>query len=273
MLPALFLLVVRSPLPQSNQTIRVAVVQGVKVPFVELARAFEAQAPGTKVVLMFGASTKLTDQLTRGAPFDVLAANSLEVLETAPLQIDSVKVFASNKLALAVRKDYKGFVDIRGLNKVPRLSFPTPTSYAYRYTNMILNTCSRDLGKPWVEEIKKHVVSEEPDLATVYQKVLAGQVDAGMVYESDTVLGTGKVQAFRIPDSVNLNLKFPIGLSSRPTNEVGGRAFIKFVMSPSGQQILAKNGFRSGMRRMGGGRGFSSSVTAPPRPPSKPPKK
>ena len=51
--------------------------------FKEIGQSFEAQHPGTKVLLNFGASDALLQQIAKGAPVDVFASADQETMDQA----------------------------------------------------------------------------------------------------------------------------------------------------------------------------------------------
>ena len=51
--------------------------------FKDIAQSYEAQHPGTKVLLNFGASGALLQQMAKGAPVDVFASADQETMDKA----------------------------------------------------------------------------------------------------------------------------------------------------------------------------------------------
>jgi molybdate transport system substrate-binding protein len=71
----------------------------------------------------------------------------------------------------------------------------------------------------------------------------AGEGDAGIVYATD-VLATGdKAAGVEIPKDINVVANYPIVTVKQSTNQAAAQAFIDFVLSDAGQQILATYGF------------------------------
>jgi molybdate transport system substrate-binding protein len=78
----------------------------------------------------------------------------------------------------------------------------------------------------------------------VVSRVQLGEADAGMVYVSDVTPAVARVvRRFDLPDSANVIASYPIAVVRHAPNADAGKAFIEFVLSPSGQAVLTKNGF------------------------------
>ena len=67
-------------------------------------------------------------------------------------------------------------------------------------------------------------------------KVESGEADAGIVYVTDAATAKG-TEEITIPDLGVVN-HYPIATTSSSKNEAGGKAFVDFVLSDKGQEIL-----------------------------------
>jgi molybdate transport system substrate-binding protein len=87
-------------------------------------------------------------------------------------------------------------------------------------------------------------VSEETNVKQVASKVQPGEADAGIVYSSAVNPAIrSAVQVIEIPSAFNAMAKYPIAVVKGTRNETGARAFIEYVLSPTGQAILERHGF------------------------------
>jgi len=78
----------------------------------------------------------------------------------------------------------------------------------------------------------------------VVAKVQLGEADAGIVYLTDvTASARAAVKAIDIPDQFNVVASYPAAVVKGSANEASARAFIDYLVSPDGQQVLAKYGF------------------------------
>ena len=211
----LLLLVLAGCAPVQRETVTVFAAASLTGSFEEIAAAFEAENPNVDVVFNFGGSTSLATQIAQGAPADVFASASVAQL--------SGQFFATNRLEIAVSDgaDISGLADFGDPSKVIALcAVEVPCGAA-------ADALLRENG------ITPSVDSYEQDVKAVLTKVELGEVDAGLVYVTD-VIASG-VDSIPV-DSAPAN--YPI---KALTDE--GDAFVAFVLSDKGQQILKKAGF------------------------------
>src|SRR5262249_1094880 len=86
-------------------------------------------------------------------------------------------------------------------------------------------------------------VSEETSVGGVVTKVTLGEVDAGMVYVTDVKANGNKTAGVTIPDNQNEITDYPIAQLNDAPNAAAASAFIRYVLGPSGQKVLANFGF------------------------------
>ena len=93
-------------LPAQAADLMVAAASSLTNAFSEIGKAYELARPGTRVLFNFGASGQLLQQISRGAPVDVLASADIETMDRADkerLILSSSRVnFAANKLLLVL---------------------------------------------------------------------------------------------------------------------------------------------------------------------------
>jgi molybdate transport system substrate-binding protein len=75
----------------------------------------------------------------------------------------------------------------------------------------------------------------------VLTKVIADEADAGIVYRTDVAAAGGQVEGIAIPDDINVVNEYAIALTADA--QEGSQAFVDFVLSDQGQQILRTWGF------------------------------
>ncbi|MCA9871188.1 MAG: molybdate ABC transporter substrate-binding protein, partial [Anaerolineae bacterium] len=87
------------------------------------------------------------------------------------------------------------------------------------------------------------VVSYEENVKAVLSKVVLGEADAGVVYSSDVPPALlDKVQRIEIPERLNALATYPIAIVADAPNSALAQRFLKFVLSPEGQAVLAHYG-------------------------------
>jgi molybdate transport system substrate-binding protein len=219
-------------------TLTVLAASSLTETFTTLAKDFEADHPGVKVRLAFDSSATLAEQVTQGAPADVLATADERTMQTV---VDAhgtegdPRLFATNHLQLVVPKDNPA-----GIQQFSDLEKP-----GVKYVVCVDSAPCGKLAATVLSAtgIKTKPVSEEVDVKAVLSKVELGEADAGLVYATDAVAGGDKVEPVDIPTSDdNLN-SYPIAALSDAQKPVLAKEWVDLVTGPTGQQVLADAGF------------------------------
>jgi molybdate transport system substrate-binding protein len=220
--------------------------------FTELAAAFERSQPGTRVTFNFGSSSQLRAQLEQGAHADLFASADeaqMTAARAAGVLVGEPRVFAYNRLTIVVPRDNPRRVEgVRDLAQ-PGLKFVTSQLSVPigQYTLAMLDRASADptFGPDFRARVERNIVSREDNVRQIVAKVQLGEADAGVVYTSDV---TPRVRdllvELPIPDGLNSVARYPIAVA-RGANEAAAQAFIDYVLSPPGQEILARWGFHT----------------------------
>jgi molybdate transport system substrate-binding protein len=230
-----------APAPAADLTVSAAA--SLTNAFNEIAKAYEQAQPGTKVLLNYGSSGALLQQIARGAPVDVFATADLETMDRAQQQNlianDTRRNFVSNKLVLVVPSDSKlrlnALADL-ARPEVQRIGVCSPESVPVgRYAREAL-----ELVGQWDALKEKYVFGE--NVRQVLDYVARGEVDAGFVYVTDAAVMKDRVKVVLQPE-VKRPVLYPIAAVKGGGNEKGARSFLGFIQSEAGQKILAKYGF------------------------------
>ena len=224
--------------PSLTGDITVLAAASLTESFTTLAQQFEAAHPGVEVTLSFGASSALATQVTSGAPADVFAsasAKNMDAVVAAGAAADP-KTFATNVMEIAVPPDNPGKVtgvdslasaDVKTALCQPQV--PCGTTAQKVFTNA---------------KVTVTPVTLEPDVKSVLSKVQLGEVDAGVVYVTDVLAAGAKVEGVEIPDDVNASTSYPIAALTESGNAATATAFVEYVLSPAGADVLTAAGFQ-----------------------------
>jgi len=192
----------------------------------------------------FAASGALLSQMEKGAPVDVFASADQKTMDMAVdkklIDTASRVNFAQNALVLAVPAGNTAKVsNVASLlaPAVKRVAIGNPDSVPVgRYTKAAL-TKSGD----WTKLSSKLVMAES--VRQVLDYLTRGEVEAGFVYATDAKKGGDKVLVTaEIP--LEKPVSYPIAVLTASGDKKDAAAFVKFVASPKGQEILAKYGFK-----------------------------
>jgi molybdate transport system substrate-binding protein len=209
--------------------------------FGEVADAFEEATPGASVEMNFGASSALREQILAGAPADVFASantSNMDQLVEADAVEGEPEVFVTNELEIAVPAGNPGDVD--GLDD-------------FGDADLNIGLCAEEVpcGQFGREALASAGVTpaqdtDEPDVRSLLTKVEAGDLDAGLVYHTDVLAAGDEVEGVAVPDEHNVIAEYPLAALSASGNAALAAAFVDFVLSEDGQDILGSYGFVTG---------------------------
>jgi molybdate transport system substrate-binding protein len=221
--------------------------------FEELATAFETANPGTDVVYNFAGSQQLSAQINEGAPADVFAsANASQMrvaIEGTRVVSGTQKTFVRNRLVVITPSDNPaGIASLQDLAQPGlRLILADSVVPVGQYSLDFLAKASAlpEYTESFSPTVLANVVSFEDNVRSVLTKVALGEGDAGIVYTTDAALDADNIQQIDIPDELNTIASYPIAPIADSENPELAQAFIDYVLSPEGQQVLVKYGFIS----------------------------
>jgi molybdate transport system substrate-binding protein len=204
----------------------------------EIAAAFEDEYPGSRVVLSFGGSSSLAQQVLSGAPADVLVTASPKtmalVTDAGAVRREPV-AFARNRLQIAVPAGNPAGVD--GLE-----DFADP--------DLVIALCAQEV--PCGATAQRVLAAAgvvpgadtlERDVRAVLVKVRLGEVDAGLVYRTDVLAAAGDVEGIDVPESADAWTQYLVARIEDGPNPVAARAFTAFLEVPAAQRVLTEAGF------------------------------
>jgi molybdate transport system substrate-binding protein len=242
-----------SPEESSSDILTVFAAASLTEAISDIAEEFESFNPGSKVVINLAGSQQLAQQLSQGAPADVFASADQEQMENAILAgrvgRGSEKVFINNQLVLILPEKNSG--DIQDLGDLDKSGLQVILADGAvpvgRYAMEMLDKANYrgDYGDKFKAGVLNNVVSYEENVRAVLSKILLGEADAGIVYLSDA-LGAeeGQIKLIEIPKGVNITASYYIAPVSDSSNQLLAQEFIDFILSPAGQEIIKRYGFK-----------------------------
>jgi molybdate transport system substrate-binding protein len=232
---------------RAQEPVKVFAASSLMEAFGEIAADFE-KAVGTPVELSFAGSQVLRTQIEQGAPADVYAFADLihaDALKNAGL-VRNRDVFTRNALAIVVPGEG---ARIRSVQDVARRGMKVvvagPAVPVGHYTAQVIAKLAASglYGDDFQTRVLANVVSQETNVRTVLAKVTLGEADAGFVYLTDAKTVADKVGILEIADRYNVVAEYPIGLVAKSKHPLAS-SFVERVVSPDGQRVLRKYGFR-----------------------------
>jgi molybdate transport system substrate-binding protein len=216
-------------------TVTVFAAASLTEAFTRIAEELEADDPGTTVVLSFGASSALAQQIVNGAPADVFAAASPATMATVVDAGDAAEpqVFARNTLQIAVPADGPdlALADFADPGRTLALCAPEVPCGAAAATAF---AAAGVVPRP---------DTLEQDVKAALSKVRLGEVDAALVYRTDVLAAGDDVRGIDVPEAAEAVNDYPIATVVDSRNRDAATVFVERVLSEQGQQVLADAGF------------------------------
>ena len=156
------------------------------------------------------------------------------------------RIFLTNQLVVIVPPHNPA--RLRGLPDLARaglkLDLAAPDVPVGSYARQALEKMNETFGGGFEARVLANVVSEEDNVNQVVTKVQLGEADAGIVYTSDA-MAAPDLGRIPIPADLNVIAQYLIAPLRHSGNPSVAETFVGYVLSPEGQAILAKWGFRS----------------------------
>jgi molybdate transport system substrate-binding protein len=218
-------------------TITVLAASSLKGTFTQLGKQFEAAHPGDTVKFSFGASSALAAQINSGAPADVFASASPKNMDqvVTPGNASNPQDFAKNIMEIAVPPSNPA--KVTSVNDLAKSSVKVALCQPLVPCGVVAAEVFKNA------KITVKPVTLQPDVKSVLTQVELGNVDAGVVYVTDVQAAGSKVKGVTIPASENATTVYPIAALTHSTEQSIAQAFVAYVLSPTGEQVLKAAGF------------------------------
>lgn len=218
-------------------TVTIYAAASLQAAFTDLIAEFEAQYPSVTVEpVVYDGSSTLVTQLTEGAEADVFASAdepNMDDLVAAGLADGDPQLFATNTLVIAVAPGnplgIEDLSDLEGLDYVvcaPDVPCGNATTELFELDGVPLDP-----------------ISQEQNVTAVAERVVSGEVDAGLVYATDVASRADTLAAVVPTGADEVVNRYPI--TTLVGADEAGAAFVAFVLSQQGQAVLAEYGFGS----------------------------
>ncbi len=240
-----------APTAVAGTTLTVFAAASLTDAFKAIKPAFEAAHPGVTVVYNFAGAQQLAAQINEGAPADVFAsANKKQidvVIASSKIISGTAQTFVRNRLVVITPKaNPAGITSLKDLAKPGlKLIFEAKAVPAGQYSLDFLTKASTlpEYTSAYSSTVLSNVVSYEDNVRSVLSKIVLGEGDAGIVYTTDAATVVDKINTIAIPDELNVIAVYPVAPLADSKIPDMAKAFIAYVLSPEGQQVLATYGF------------------------------
>ncbi|WP_404289111.1 molybdate ABC transporter substrate-binding protein [Glutamicibacter arilaitensis] len=229
---------------EQRTQINISAASSLHEPFERLAQEFREQYPEILLSdISYDGSSTLATQIVAGAPTDVFASadeRNMQAVQEAGLET-APSIFATNTLVIAVPQGNPG-----NIKELADLANATTVLCAPEVPCGSAAKQLLDLAGVQVE-----AASLEQNVGTVLVKVATGEADAGLVYRTE-VANEPTVESIIPSDAQKVVNSYPISVLDNANGEEPGvakrkaaEAFVDYVLSEHGQQVMNEYGFGS----------------------------
>ena len=214
----------------------------------QIAKDYSQKQPNVVLHFNFGASGTLQRQIEQGAPVDVFIAASEKNMDELVAQslIDAAtrRVIVSNRLVLVVPISSTGFSSTRngansirsfrdlGRADVRHVAIGAPSSVpAGKYAQQVLTKIGI-----WNRVLPKAIQAK--DVREVLTQVELGNVEAGIVYQSDAAISSQVRVVAIAPEATHKPIRYPAAVVRDSKNPLAARAFVNFLTSARSRAIF-----------------------------------
>ena len=235
----------------TDRTVTVFAAASLTESLPAVAAAFEVENPGVSVAFNFAGSQTLRTQLEHGASADVFASANWEHMASvkkADLLGNTPEYFAANRLTVATPAGSTAVQTLEDLAR-PGVSIAVAADAvpagAYTRNALDLMSAAPEFPDDFAAAALANVVTSETSVRAVAQKVALGEVDAGLIYETDAAAEqyAGSFRLIPIPLRFNPAAQYPIATLAATAHPEAALAFIAFIQGDQGQSILREYGF------------------------------
>jgi molybdate transport system substrate-binding protein len=226
-----------------KSVIQVSAAISLKDALAVLKEIYEKKKPDVDIRFNLASSGMLQKQIEEGAPVDLFISagkKQMDELAAKGLTIpDSRSNLLGNEMALLISKEKKGvitsFADLA--DKAQSISIGQPeTVPAGTYGKETLANL-----KLW-DKVKKKIMFAK-DVRQVLSYVDSGNVDAGLVYVTDTVALKSGIVVATAPKGSHSPILYPMAVIKDGKNRAGAKDFMAFLKTAEAGKVFARYKF------------------------------
>ena len=211
--------------------------ESLSAAFTDIGNAFVSQHGDAIPRFTFGMSDELAQQIIDGTAAGTFASSAVadvEKLTAAAVDATTPVPFASNAMTIVVPAgNPAGITTLADLTKPDvNVVLCAPQSACGQHSTQLLTAAGLAVTPATVA----------PNAGAAVDVVLSGAADAGIVFVSD-VAPSGGADTVRIRPADNIDVRYVITTISTDPNDDIGKQFIDFVVSETGQAIMAEHNF------------------------------
>lgn len=224
--------------------LNISAAASLKESMEEIKLEYKKENTNIELLINYGGSGSLKQQIEQGAPCDVFISAGIEqmdsLMEKGFLKKDTYKDLLKNELVLIAPKDSEiTSVEDLSRDKVNHIAMGEPKSVpAGKYAQEVLNNLK-------IKEKNSDKLVFAKDVKEVLAWTKSGNVDAGFVYYSDTFNEQGIKIVQLIDKGLHSPIIYPIAVIEGSKKIEEAKKFEEFLLGEKGQDIFEKHGYKS----------------------------
>lgn len=229
--------------PTQKTEIMISAAASLKNCIQDISTLYTEKNPQVTITANFGASGALQQQIEQGAPADIFFSagiKQMNALKEKGMMIDSsIKNVLENKVVLITPKNAAALNSFEALagNSVKRIGVGEPKSVPVgQYTEQVFQS----LGLTDTLAFKLVLAK---DVREVLSWVETGNVDAGVVYETDAKISKAVTICATAPEGSHKKVIYPIGVVKASKRAAEGQKFVDFLFSDTAKEVFIRYGF------------------------------
>ena len=229
--------------PAQKTEIMISAAASLKNCIQDLSALYIEKNPQVTITANFGASGALQQQIEQGAPADIFFSAGIKQMNTLKekgMMIDSsVKNILENKVVLITPKSTAALDSFEALAgaSIKRIGVGEPKSVPVgQYTEQVFQS----LGLTDMVAAKLILAK---DVREVLSWVETGNVDAGVVYETDAKISKAVTICATAPEGSHKKVIYPIGVVKASKHAAEAQKFVDFLFSDAAKEVFARYGF------------------------------
>lgn len=220
--------------------LNISAASSLKETMLEIEKKYEQENPEIDLVLNFGGSGSLTQQIIQGAPCDMFISASKgfmdELKAKGYLMDNGYENLVKNKLVLISKNsDIKGIEDLKG-DSIKKIAIGEINSVpAGQYANEVL------INKDIKEDVEDKLVYAK-NVKEVLAWVESSNVQAGFVYYTD-IINKDKLNVYEIDQNLYSHIIYPISVINNSKKGYEAKLFEEYLLSDKAKKIFEEHGY------------------------------
>lgn len=218
-----------------SRTVTVFAASSLTKVFTALGANFQASHPGITVRFSFASSATLATQINAGAPVDIFASADISAMSLVIAEVPHPVDFLINQVVVAVPQG----------SKIKRISDLNLGAKWIQCAHNVPCGIAADSALKSEGSVTTLPVSLESSDASALAKLLAGSVDAAIVYKTDVVANPSQLKAISFVNTAAASTQYRLGISTQGTASRNhwAQTFFLYLKGHDAKKLLVASGF------------------------------